>query len=176
MRVLVNGNEVELLKKEKKVGSEAPAGRVKKRDGSESVIGMIAPTMQLLITIPTLNNPNIIQELKDMNEYLTKMKKLKAYIITTSNENLDLVSDLTNLEFVFDDSATLISSFGVKLAESEYKSANALFVVDKEGVIKYIEITKDIFDKLSSENLASAIDKILADRKKGHVHENWMRA
>jgi thiol peroxidase len=173
----VNGTEVELLRKEKKVGSEAPAGRVKSLSGEESVIGMIAPTMQLLLTIPTIKCDSIVSQLKELNEYLNTMKKLKAYVITTSSEDIGAIaSEYPNLNFVFDDNTSLAKSLGTLLKDGDYKFANALFVIDKEGIIKYLEIAEDIFKALSIDNLKSGIDKILADRKKGHSHENWMRA
>ena len=54
MNITVHGTTTPLLGKEVKVGAEAPAARINKLDGTQNVIGMIAPTMQLLIAIPSL--------------------------------------------------------------------------------------------------------------------------
>ena len=54
MNITVHGETTLLEGKEMTIWREAPAARVTALDGSQNVIGMIAPTAQLLIAIPSL--------------------------------------------------------------------------------------------------------------------------
>jgi len=54
MQITVHGTPTQLSGKELSVGKEAPAARITKLDKTQNVIGMIAPTIQLIIVIPSL--------------------------------------------------------------------------------------------------------------------------
>lgn len=177
MEVLVNGKSKVLSGKVRKVKAEAPSARIVKIDGSQNVIGMIAPTIQILVTIPNLDkfkNEILELEAKEIN-----LKKVSITIVTTEEKekvNEFIKSNtLEKIEFVFDEMGDFSKKFGVML-DSEFKLAHSLFLIDKEGTIQYIEITSDIFEKLNLELAFKALNEILSEKKKGHSHENWMRA
>ena len=74
MQITVHGTPTPLLGKEIKIGSEAPAARITKLDGTQNVIGMIAPTTQLLIAIPSLKTEVCSLGAKKFNDMVKKYK------------------------------------------------------------------------------------------------------
>jgi len=181
MQITVHGTPTELLGKELKVGGEAPAARITKLDGTKNVIGMIAPTAQLLIAIPSLKTEVCSLGAKKFNDLITKFKKLSTIMITT--DDIDFVRDfvakegIENAEIVVDADRNFAKKYGLLISEGKLKDrlARAVFVVDKEGVLSYKEVVGEVVDEVDYDSCLAAVDeasKIVKDA--GHTHENWM--
>ena len=52
--------------------------------------------------------------------------------------------------------------------------SNSIFVIDKEGVIKYKEIPADLEDDFKIEDFSILLNETVNFKPKGHTHENWM--
>lgn len=163
MEVLVNDQKVELQKRERKVGSEAPAVRVKMLNGETKVIGMMAPKVQAMITLPKSGS------LSDELEEIVNKHKEKSIVYIISSQKLDKNVDESISSIEFKDFST---KFGV-YATDEF-CAKSVFIIDKEGEIKYKEIVGDIDSEFDIASLDSALDEAINFKRKGHVHENWM--
>lgn len=163
MDVIYNGNAVELQKKERKVGGEAPSVRVKMISGEQKVIGMMADKVQVMITLPYGNSFS-----KELYNIVNKHKE-KAYIYFFSPEAF--VREVDD-SFATIDFEGFCSKFGVLIDSSV--CAKSAFIIDKEGEIVYIEIPKDIDDEFNLEKLDEEIQKAIDFKRKGHTHENWM--
>lgn len=165
-------NEVYTLgKKDRKVESEAPAVRVKMIDGETKVIGMMAPKTQVMITLPCIkayNNGlhNILQEYAS---------KAIVYIITKSSEdNLEKVKSAYSLDdnFISNDFKDFSLKFGVNMSEDLL--AKSIFVIDKEGVLKYKQIPSNIETSFDLDEFKNNLHEVVNFKQKGHTHENWM--
>ncbi len=160
-----------LGKRERKCDSEAPAVRVKMLDGETKVIGMLAPKIQVMITLPCIkayNNGlhNILEEYKS---------KIIVYILTKSNDgNLEKVKSAYSINegFISNDFKDFSLKFGVNI--NDELMAKSIFVIDKEGLIKYKQIPSNIETSFDLEAFKEKLEETVNFKQKGHTHENWM--
>lgn len=180
MQITVHGTPTPLEGKEMSIWREAPAARVTQIDGNQNVIGMIAPTAQLLIAIPSLKTEVCSLGAKKFNDLIKQFKKLKTVMITT--DDAEFVHDFVTREgidcadVVIDTSRDFAKKYGVLISEGKLKDrlARAVFVIDQEGLISYKEIVAEITDEVDYDKCIAAVDKAANFKKKGHEHENWM--
>ena len=180
MQITVHGTPTQLEGKEVIVGKEAPAARITKLDNTKNVIGMIAPTTQLLIAIPSLKTEVCSLGAKKFNTLVKEFKKLKTIMITT--DDLEFVKGyqdsecIDSAEFVIDEERSFAKKFGLLISDGKLKNrlARAVFVIDREGLIAYKEIVPEVVDEVNYEACIEAIQKIVSEKQKGHTHENWM--
>ncbi len=160
-----------LKQKERKVDSEAPAVRVEMLNGESKVIGMMAPKIQVMITLPNIKDYN-----NGLHDILQKSaSKLLVYIITSSTSD-----SIKKIENAFKLDSGLISNdfnkfslkFGVNLNETLV--AKSIFIIDKEGVIKYKEIPNNAEHSFDLDEFESELEEVINFKVKGHTHENWM--
>lgn len=160
-----------LGKKDRKIDSEAPAVRIKMVGGDTKVIGMMADKTQVMITLPCIkayNNGlhNILQE------YASKSI---VYIITkSSNENLEKVKSAYEIDdnHISNEFKDFSLKFGVNM--SDELLAKSIFIIDKEGVIKYKQIPSNIETSFDLEEFKNSLHEVVNFKQKGHTHENWM--
>ena len=182
MQITVHGTPTPLSGKEIKVGGEAPAARITKLDGTNNVIGMIAPTAQLLIAIPSLKTEVCSLGAKKFNDLIKQFDKLTTVMVTT--DDIDFVREyaerecIDSAEIVIDSDRNFAKKFGVLIGEGKLKDrlARAVFVVDREGAVAYKEVVPEIVDEVDYDACIAAIETLLNQKKKGHTHENWMSA
>jgi len=181
MQITVHGTATALEGKEIKVGGEAPAARITKLDGSQNVIGMIAPTTQLIIAIPSLKTEVCSLGAKKFNDLIKQFgSKLTTVMVTT--DDIDFVRDyasrecIDSAEIVIDTERTFAKKFGLLISEGKLKDrlARAVFVIDREGAVAYKEIVPEIVDEVNYDACIQAVDAVVSVKKKGHTHENWM--
>ncbi|MEA3352715.1 MAG: hypothetical protein U9Q33_02715, partial [Campylobacterota bacterium] len=83
MDITINNITVTLQKKDRTIGSEAPAIRVKMLNGETKVIGMMADSVQVMISLPFPNSLSdqletiISKHNKSSNIYIISSKKLQ---------------------------------------------------------------------------------------------------
>jgi len=180
MQITVHGTPVSLEGKEISIWREAPAARVTNLDGSQNVIGMIAPTAQLLIAIPSLKTEVCSLGAKKFNDLIREFKNLKTVMITT--DDADFVNEFVTregidaAEVVIDTNRDFAKKFGLLITEGKLKDrlARAVFVIDQEGMISYSEVVPEITDEVDYDKCIEAALKAANFKKKGHDHENWM--
>ena len=162
MEIEIDNNKVVLQKKDRVVGTEAPAIRVKMDNGETKVIGMMADKIQVFITMP--NEESLTSELESI---LTKHTKSLIYIIsanpiTESLENIDTSSDFKDFSL----------KMGVNIDDT--LCAKSIFIINKDGEIEYKEIVPNLTNEFNLTAFDESLDKAIKFKKKGHTHENWM--
>lgn len=171
MEVTYKNKSYTLGKKDRNVEGEAPAVRVKMLNDETKVIGLMAPAVQVMITLNDVNKYN-----SDLHEVVTTTKrKVNAYIITTSEqEQIEDIAEKFALDkaFISNDFKDFSLKFGVNIDDSMI--TNSIFVIDKEGVIKYKEIPADLEDDFKIEDFSITLNEVVNFKPKGHTHENWM--
>lgn len=180
MEITVHGTPTPLSGKEVVVGGEAPAARITKLDGSQNVIGMIAPNVQLLIAIPSLKTEVCSLGAKKFNDLVSKQKKLTTIMVTT--DDLDFVKDyaqkegIDSAELVVDTNRNFAKKYGLLISEGKLKDrlARAVYVIDREGVVIYKEVVPEVVDEVNYDACITEVEKILSEKKTGHTHEEWM--
>jgi thiol peroxidase len=182
MEITVHGTPVALSGKEVNPGREAPAARITKLDGTKNVIGMIAPTAQLLIAIPSLKTEVCSLGAKKFNDLIKQFKKLQTVMITT--DDIEFVKEyveregIDSAEIVIDQDRNFAKKYGLLISEGKLKDrlARAVYVIDQEGVVSYKEIVPEVVDEVDYDRCIEAVDKAANFKKKGHTHEDWMSA
>lgn len=180
MQITVHGTPTPLLGKKISIGSEAPAARITKLDGTQNVIGMIAPTTQLLITIPSLKTEVCSLGAKKFNDMVKQFSKLTTYMVTT--DDIDFVKEynknecIENAELVIDTNLNFAKKYGLLISEGKLKDrlARAVYVIDREGLIIYKEIVPEVVDEVDYEACLKVVEEAVNFKQKGHTHENWM--
>lgn len=165
-------NETYILgKKDRNIESEAPAVRVKMLNDEIKVIGLMAPSVQVMITLNDISKYS-----SEIHEVITTTKKkVFTYIITTSSkEEIDSIVEKFSLDkaFISTEFKDFSLKFGVNINDEII--ANSIFVIDKEGVIKYKEIPLDLEDDFKIDEFSTTLNKVVNFKPKGHTHENWM--
>lgn len=180
MEITVHGTTTPLLGKQVNVGGEAPAARITKLDGTQNVIGMIAPNTQLLIAIPSLKTEVCSLGAKKFNDLLKTYKKLDAVMITT--DDADFVKEFADkeaidaAELVVDTNRNFAKKYGLLISEGKLKDrlARAVYVIDRDGIVAYKEIVPEIVDEVDYDACIAVVDKLVNEKKSGHTHEEWM--
>ncbi len=180
MQITVHGTPTPLEGKEMTIWREAPAARISTIDGSQNVIGMIAPTAQLLIAIPSLKTEVCSLGAKKFNDLIKRYTKLKAVMVTT--DDAEFVAGfieregIDGVDVVIDTERDFGKKYGLLIGKGKLKNrlARAVFVIDTEGMISYREIVQEITDEVNYDRCLEAVDKAVNFRKQGHNHEHWM--
>lgn len=171
MEVIYKNETFILGKKDRALESEAPAVRVKMVNGETKVIGMMAPKIQVMITLPCIKAYN--NSLHNiLNEFSSK---ITPYIVTkSSDENLQKIKEEYSLEdgFISNDFKDFSLKFGVNI--NDELIAKSIFIIDKEGVIKYKQIPLNIETSFDLEEFKASLKEVVNFKQKGHTHENWM--
>lgn len=171
MEVTYQNKSYTLGKKERKVGGEAPAVRIKMLNDETKVIGMMAPKTQVMISL--LDVEVFSQALLDiLGQYA---HKIIFYVVTSDlSEKLEKVVSTFDLlsENVSNDYKEFASKFGLNMEDKHI--ANSLFIINKEGEINYIQIPKTIEEALNLEDFKIQLHETVSQKQKGHTHENWM--
>lgn len=161
--IQVNGEKITLQKKQRQLGSEAPAIRVKMLNGETKVIGMMADKVQVFLTLPYSDSlsdglMDILEQYKD---------KSLIYIISSRELDKNVDQAFSSIEF-----KELASKMGVYVNET--LCAKSIFIINKDGEIVYKDILENLSDKFDLEKFDTALDEAIKFKKKGHTHENWM--
>ena len=90
MEVTYKEKSYTLGKKDRNVEGEAPAVRVKMLNGETMVIGLMAPAVQVMVTLNDISKYS-----SALHEVITTTKKkVNAYVITTSpSEQLEEIAE-----------------------------------------------------------------------------------
>ena len=171
MEVTYKDKSYTLGKKERNVEGEAPAVRVKMLDNETKVIGLMAPAVQVMVTLNDVSKYTLA-----LHEVITNTKKkVNAYIITTSlNEDMEKIVEEFSIDkgTISNDFKDFSLKFGVNIDDTMI--ANSIFVIDKEGIIKYKEIPADLENDFNLEDFSITLNETVNFKPKGHTHENWM--
>ncbi len=183
MEITVRGQKSTLAGKEIKIKEEAPAARVYTLDGEQTVVGMIAPTAQMFIVIPSLKTEVCSYGAKKFDELLKDTQKLSVSIITAdTKENVDSFLSgycMQNIKILLDSDLDFGKRYGVLIDDGVLKGklARAVFIADENGFITYTEIVPEIVDEVNYDACIAALTKTLEPKPHDphHSHENWMR-
>ncbi|HHD75272.1 MAG TPA: hypothetical protein ENK95_00445 [Campylobacterales bacterium] len=149
--------------KQRLVGSEAPAVKLKMLNGEEKIIGMMAEKVQVMITLPSSHNLS-----NELQEIIQKYQG-KASIYIVGPEPLTYLFDKANAST---DWENFTFKYGVYLDENS--CAKAVFIVNKDGEILFRDVLDDPKDDFDVSILDKALDEAIKFKKKGHTHEEWM--
>jgi thiol peroxidase len=147
--ITMKGNPLTLVGDEVKVGREAPNFEVLANDLSSMKLSSFRGKVCVISSVPSLDTPVCDTMTRRFNEEAAKLGS-DVVVLTVS---MDLpfaqkrwcgAAGIQNVQTLSDHrDASFATAFGVLIKELRLL-ARAVFVVDKEGVIRYMELVKEL--------------------------------
>ena len=162
----MKGNPLTLVGNEVKAGDKAPDSVLVGSDLSEVRLSSFFGKVLVLSAVPSLDTPVCDTETRRFNEEAARLGH-EVKIVTVSMdlpfaqkrwcaaagvENVVTLSDHRNASFG-QDYGILIK--GLRLL------ARAVFVVDKEGVVRYVQLVKEVADEPDYDEVLAEVKKLL---------------
>ena len=164
--VTFKGNPVTLLGEEIKVGQKAPNFKILTSDLSEVSLGNFKGKIKLIASVPSLDTPICDLQIKRFNDEAAKISKDVVIIFIS----MDLpfaqkrFCDAYNIKKVktFSDhkDGNFGLNYGVLIKELRLLS-RAIFIIDKDGTVRYVEYVKEVGSQPDYEGALNALKKVV---------------
>ncbi|TGL62250.1 thiol peroxidase [Leptospira ognonensis] len=166
--VTLKGSPISLEGNMPKAGDKAPDFKVTKQDLSEISLKDMSGQVKILVSVPSLDTAVCAIETKKFNEKAAKEEAITTLIISgdlpfamkrfCTTEGIDSANLVTGSQFK---DFSFSKNYGVHMSSGPLAglAARAVFVVDKQDVVRYVELVPEI---ASEPNY----DAILAEAKK----------
>ena len=164
-KITMRGNPLTLVGKEIKVGDQAPDFRVLDNDLSPVELSSYRGKICVISSVPSLDTPVCDMETRRFNDEAGKLGS--DVVILTISMDLPFaqkrwcgaagVDKVTTLSDHLD--ASFGEAFGVLIKELRLL-ARAVFVVDREGIVQYIQLVKEVADEPDYDAVLDAVKKL----------------
>ncbi len=164
--ITMKGNPLTLIGNLPQVGESAPNSKILDNDLSQVELSSFLGKVCVIVSVPSLDTPVCDLETRRFNEDAGNLGS-DVSIITIS---MDLpfaqsrwcgaagVEKVTTLSDHFD--ASFGMAYGVLIKELRLL-ARAVFVVDREGVIQYTQLVKEVTDEPDYDEVLAAVNKLV---------------
>ena len=164
--ITMKGNPLTLLGKELKVGDSAPDFEVLDNNLSPVTLSSFSGKVCVISSVPSLDTPVCDMETRRFNQEAGNLNA-DVQILTISMDlpfaqkrwcgaagvdNVVTLSDHRNASFG--------TAYGVLIKELRLL-ARSVFIVDREGVIRYIQMVKEISEEPDYEAILDAANNLL---------------
>jgi thiol peroxidase len=164
--VTVNGNPLTLVGNEVRVGDKAPDFTVLKQDFSEAKLSDYKGKVCILSAVGSLDTPTCDAETRRFNAEAANLGSdvsiltismdlpfaLKRWCGAAGVDKVEVFSDYRDIDFG--------NKYGVLINESRLL-ARCLFVLDRESVIRYIQLVPEISDEPNYEEVLKAVKELI---------------
>lgn len=166
-QVTLKGNPVKLSGDIPGVNSKGEDFSFVKADMSEAKLSELKDKIKVLIAVPSLDTSVCAAETKHFSEKLAGKNNVEAIVISkdlpfamkrymenNKIENITAASDFRSGEF--------LKKYNVEMTEGPFKglSARAVFVLDKDNIIKYAELVPEIAHEPEYDKVLKAVDDL----------------
>jgi len=161
----MKGNPLTLAGNEVKVGDAAPEVILLDNALSQVKLSAFREKNCVLVSVPSLDTPVCDMESRRFNEEASRLGTDVAILIIS----MDLpfaqkrwcgAAGVTKVQTLSDHrEASFGNAFGVLIKELRLL-ARAVFVVDKKGVIKYIQLVKEVTQEPNYQEVLDALKKL----------------
>ena len=163
--ISMKGNPLTLMGKQPKIGEKAPDFELLDNELSKVTLASLRGRICVLISVPSLDTPVCDIETRRFNEEAVNLGSDVSVIAIS----MDLpfaqkrwcgaagVEKVMTLSDHFDGSYG--ESYGILIKELRLL-ARAIFVVDRDGVIQYTQLVKEITDEPDYEAIIEAVKKL----------------
>ena len=162
--VKFKGTDVSIEGTELDIGDMAPLVTVVNAQLEEIEIGGPSDKVQLIISVPSLDTDTCAAETRRFNQEVGTLDICETTVVsmdlpfasakfctTEGIDNLQVGSDYVDKEFA--------KSYGVLMSDNKLKGlcARAVFIVDRNGIITYIQVVPEVTDEPNYEEVLEAI-------------------
>jgi thiol peroxidase len=164
--ITMKGNPLTLLGKELKVGDSAPDFEVLDNNLSPVTLSSFKGKVCVISSVPSLDTPVCDMETRRFNQ---EAGNLSADIqILTMSMDLPFAqkrwcgaAGVTNVVTLSDHrNASFGTAYGVLIKELRLL-ARCVFIVDREGIIRYIQMVKEISEEPDYQAIMDAVNNLL---------------
>jgi thiol peroxidase len=162
IKVTFQGNPLTLTGNQPEVGQPAPDFEVLDNDLSGVKLSSFKGKACVIITVPSLDTPVCDTEVRKFNEEATSLGEDVAVLVISMDlpfaqarwcgaagvKNVQTLSDHNQADFG--------NTYGVLIKELRLL-ARTVFVVDKEGIIRYIEVVEELTNEPDYEAALNAV-------------------
>lgn len=165
--VTLKGNPVTLSGPTLSVGDRAPEAVVVTKDLQEKIIGGAKGVVQVIITVPSLDTPVCETETKKFNEMLAGIEGVDVTVVSMdlpfAEKRFCESFNIGNVTVASDFRYRDMEKYGVLIAEGALKGilARAVFIVDKDGKLAYIQLVPEITQEPNYEEVVKKIKELL---------------
>jgi len=165
--VNLKGNPVTLSGPSLSVGDRAPEAVVVTKDLQEKMVGGAKGVVQVIITVPSLDTPVCETETKKFNEMLAGMEGVDVTVISMdlpfAEKRFCESFNIGNVTVASDFRYRDMEKYGVLIAEGALKGilARAVFIVDKDGKVAYIQLVLEINQEPNYEEVVKKVKELL---------------
>ena len=164
--VTMKGNHITLIGKEVKAGDSAPDFEVLDNDLSPVTLSSFLGKVCVISSVPSLDTPVCDMETRRFNQEAGKLSA-DVQILTISMDlpfaqkrwcgaaGVDKVVTLSDHR-----NASFGTAYGVLIKELRLL-ARSVFVVDREGIIRYIQMVKEITEEPDYEDIMDAVNNLV---------------
>ncbi len=164
--VTIHGNPLTLVGNEVKVGDKAPQFEVIDNDLKPVKLSSFSGKTLIVCSVPSLDTPVCDIETRKFNEKAGEMAD-KVKVLTIS---MDLpfaqkrwcgAAGIKNVQTLSDHKeASFGKAYGILLEELRLL-ARAIFVIDKEGTVRYKQLVSEISNEPDYESVLKAVKEII---------------
>ena len=165
-KVTMRGNPLTLVGKEIQVGDQAPGFRVLDNDLSPVQLSSYQGKICVISSVPSLDTPVCDMETRRFNDEAGKLGS--DVVILTISMDLPFAQKrwcgAAGVDKVITLSDHLDASFGEAygvLIKELRLLARAVFVVDREGIVQYIQLVKEVADEPDYDAVLDAVKKLV---------------
>jgi len=165
-KITMRGNPLTLVGKEPKVGDQAHDFRVLDNNLSPVQLSSYRGKICIISSVPSLDTPVCDMETRRFNDEAGKLGS--DVVILTISMDLPFaqkrwcgaagVDKVITLSDHLD--ASFGEAFGVLIKELRLL-ARAVFVVDREGIVQYIQLVKEVADEPDYDAVLDAVKKLV---------------
>lgn len=164
--VAMKGDPLTLLGDEIKAGQKAPDFNVLTTDLAETGLRDLKGKIKIIAAVPSLDTPVCDLQIKRFNDEATNLSKDVAVIFVSmdlpfAQKRFCQAFDIKKVK-TFSDHRS--ADFGLKygtLIKELRLLARAMFVVDKDDVVKYVEYVKDLTLQPDYAAVLAAVKKLV---------------
>jgi len=163
--VTIFGNAVTLIGPELKVGDKAPGFKVVNREMKEEGLSDYEGRIKIISVTPSLDTPVCDLQARRFNQELASLPEdvivlnmsvdlpfaIERFCTTAGIDKVKALSDHRETSFG--------TAYGVLMKESRLL-ARSIFVIDKEDVIRYIEIVPEVTSHPDYEKAIEAVKEL----------------
>ena len=162
----LKGKPLTLIGPELKAGDPAPDFTVVDTSLQPVTLASTAGKVRIFSVVPSLDTPVCDAQTKRFNEEAAKLPAVDIYTISMdlpfAQKRFCGQFGLDNVKMLSDHkSGSFGENYGTLIKELRIES-RAIFVVDKDGVIRYVEYVKEVADHPNYEQVFSAVKALAA--------------
>jgi len=167
--VKIKGNPVTLIGEEIKAGRKAEDFKVLNTDLGEVSLSGFKNKIKLIASVPSLDTPVCDLEIKRFNDEASKLSKDLVIMFISmdlpfAQKRFCQANDIKIVKTLSDHrDADFGQKFGVLIKELRLL-ARAIFIIDKNDVIRYIQIVPELTSPPDYDQALLALKKIVEDK------------